>query len=52
MPKLIKGSVFFFIGRVNMSGTSLRVYQDFLLAIMGHILINQYREEALDALIS
>jgi len=35
-----------------MSGVNLRVYQDFLLAIMGHILINQYGEEALDVLTS
>jgi len=35
---------------VKVSGNELTVYRDTLLAIMGHILVSQYSEEALDIL--
>ena len=36
---------------VGISGRELRVYRDTLLAFMGHILVSQYGEEALDVLV-
>ena len=34
----------------NISGRELRIYRDTLMALMGHILVTLYGEEALDAL--